>query len=67
MLVNISIFFIFLRAQGSKTQLPQLDILEIEITTDEMNDCMQELSVDETEKIDHEELQTGNYLHVFMK
>ena len=56
---NILIFFHFVRAQGNKTQLPQLDILEDKVTTDEMNDCMQELSVDETEKIDQEELQTG--------
>jgi len=55
----ILIFFHFRRAQGSKTQLPQLDILEDKVTIDEMNDCMQELSVDETEKVDHEELQTG--------
>lgn len=60
-------YFIFLlstpsfRAQGSKTQLPQLDILEDEVRIDDqMNDCMQELSLDETEKIDHEELRTGN-------
>lgn len=52
-------FFHFLRAQGSKTQLPQLDILQDKVTTDEMNDCMQELSVDETEKVDHEVLQAG--------
>ena len=50
-------FFHFVRAQGSKTQLPQLDILEDKVTIDEMNDGMQELSVGETEKIDHEELQ----------
>lgn len=52
-------FFQFLRAQGSKTQLPQLDILQDKVTTDEMSDCMQELSVDETEKVDHEVLQAG--------
>ena len=50
------------RAQGSKTQLPQLpqlDIVHNEDRNHEISDSMQVLSVDETENIHHEE-GTGN-------
>ena len=52
---SISTYHSTPRAQGSKAQLPHLDEADDEAQTGEVSECMQELSVDETEPIDHEE------------
>ncbi|KAJ7323398.1 Eukaryotic translation initiation factor 2D [Desmophyllum pertusum] len=44
------IYLDLLWAHGSKTPLPQLDVADDDVRTDEVNEYMQELSVDETEE-----------------
>ncbi|KAL9950933.1 hypothetical protein ACROYT_G043506 [Oculina patagonica] len=48
------VYLDLLWAQGSKTQIPQLDIVDDEDGTGEMNDFMEELSIDETENVDQD-------------